>query len=219
MKTIFIEGRLDDYQDFHDKNWFETFYNLVTETPLKSAGEHFAVGWWGSVRAFIMPWLLVNGVYDAIAAVSLSPYDRDVVWQEYLQRPEFRVALWKTAENTFVSIYYAYEDYFVQVLKILGKWNSLRTTDKDFKARAKTIIGGNAFNRCWSDTRIDVAREIRHAITHNGGRPTSNLLRKSPLPRIENNDILISGTDVRQLYELLKERVVEFTQSALRYET
>lgn len=217
MKTVFIEGRLDDYQDFHDKKWFETFFILVANTPLKSAGENFAIGWYGNARAFIMPWLLVNRVYDAIAAVSRPLYDRHVVWQEYLQRPEFRAALWKTAENSFVSIYYAYEDYFVRVLKILGKWDSLRITDRDFKARAKTIIEEQTFNRCWGDNRIEVAREIRHAITHNGGRPTSNLLRKSPLPRIENDDILISATDVRQLYELLKERVIEFTQSALRY--
>lgn len=74
MKTIFVETDLSSFEDFHDSEWLKKVFESVKDTWLESIVEEFASHWWGSARAFILPSLLVNGIYDS--AYTIVPPDR-----------------------------------------------------------------------------------------------------------------------------------------------
>lgn len=212
MKPIYLDGDLADYEDFHDENWFESFFKTLKGTKFEKAAEELCFAWYGCARTFILPWLLVNNVTDLTPGVPAEQ-----LWREYMNRVEFKAALWKLTEQSFVSIYYAYECFFVRSVKIAFNLKSLRVQDRDFKKNLRTMVGEKHYIRCWGDDRMDVAREIRTSIVHNGGMATENLLKKKPLPRIERNSILISAKSVRELYDLLKERVLETAAIVVLY--
>jgi len=131
MKIAYTENSLASFEDFHDGDWIKQIAQLAKGTEIESIVEEFASHWWGSARAFILPWLLANGVYDGINTVvplTISPQD---VWNGYLEINGFHAALWKLSEGMYCSIYHAYENLLVNLLqKIKGK--KLRVTDRDF---------------------------------------------------------------------------------------
>lgn len=204
MKTIFIENDLSSFADFHDTEWFSRLFAAVDGSDLEAPVEDFAAHWWGASRSFVLPWLYVNGIYDAVdSTVPIIGKSRQDLWNEYLQVNAFNASLWKIAEGSFCAIYYAYENLLVRILaETIGR--HIRVTDRDFN---KELIGayGSAFaNRFWTANFISVSREIRNCITHNSGKATERLRGMKPRPMIEKDDVLISASDVRALYTHLK---------------
>jgi hypothetical protein len=216
LKTYLILPSIEDYRDFHDKDWINTFFALANTVSLKGFEEladHFAANWHGAARAFVLPWLLVKAVTSFADGIRPGLVSEKELWESYKDKSEFISALGKNTENCFVALYCAYEDYLVNAMKCkLGK-DHLRVTDRDFASRMKYLVGSAVTQQCWHDNRIDVAREVRHCIVHNGGRPTPSLLKKKPLPTIEANNILVSPIELRNLYALLGERIISFTQA------
>ena len=210
MKTVFIESNLSSFEDFHDKEWFKKVYELAKDSAIHEIAEEFVSHWWGNARAFILPWLLVNGVYDSIyTAIPILPdKSRQDFWNEYLKHQEFQGALWKLAENTFCSIYYTYENLIVNALSKMQNVKT-RVTDRDFNKTLTEVYGEKFANRIWNDSYIAVSREIRNCIVHNGGKASERLSRMGPLPLIKDGDIMISASDTRKLYQSLKPLTLE----------
>jgi len=214
MKVIFTEYNLSSFEDFHDKEWFRKTYNLVKGTEIESVAEEFTVHWYGSARAFILPWLLVNGVYDDINSIVPLPTSRQDLWSDYLKRSEFHAALWKLAENTYCSIYYAYENLVVNLLsKILGK--NVRVTDRGFNSVLGKVYGDKFVGKIWNNNFVSMSREIRNCIVHNGGKASEKLLRMNLQPHIKDGGIMYSASDARQLYVELKPLAYELLQESL----
>ena len=216
MKTIFIESDMCSFEDFHDSDWLKKTFDLVKDTDIESVAEEVVSHWWGSARAFVLPWLLVNGVYDSIYSAMPIPPDksRQEYWDEYLQLNEFRGALWKLAESMFCSIYYAYENLIVNALRKIEN-ASVRVTDRDFNKVLIEVYGDKFANRIWNDSFIAVSREVRNCIVHNGGKSSQRLLKMKPLPLIKGEDILISASDTRRLYDTLKPLAFEILRESL----
>jgi hypothetical protein len=215
MKTFFIESNLSNFEDFHDGEWLKQVYQAVKDTSCESIAEEFISHWWGSARAFILPWLLVNGVYDGV--YSLVPPDKSQqdVWNEYLTHVEFQGALWKLAEGTYYSIYYAYENLIVNILNKI-KGTGIRVTDREFNKVLTEVYGDKLALKIWNSSFISVSREVRNCIVHNGGKPSTRLLRMKPLPPIRDGNILISASDTRFLYDTLKPLAYEILTESLR---
>lgn len=217
MKIIHTESDLSSFEDFHDKKWFGKFFELVKDTDVELIAEEFASHWWGNARAFILPWLLVNGVYDSVYSPIPFPPDktRQDVWDEYLNLIEFQGALWKLAENTYCSLYYAYENLIVNILsQILNA--GVRVTDRRFNKTLLEVYGDKFANRIWNDSYIAVSREIRNCIVHNGGKVSKRLERMKPPPHIKDDNIIISASDTRKLYNTLKPLVLEILDESLK---
>jgi len=216
MKMIFIESDMSSFEDFHDSDWLEKIFNLVKDTDIESVAEEFVSHWWGSARAFVLPWLLVNGVYDSIYSSMPIPPDksRQDVWDEYLQHNEFWGALWKLAESMYCCIYYAYENLIVSTLREI-KSASISVSDRDFNKVLIEVYGDKFANRIWNDSFIAVSRQVRNCIVHNGGKRSTRLLRMKPLPLIRGEDILISASDTRKLYNTLKPLAFEILRQSL----
>jgi hypothetical protein len=215
MKIVFTESSLSSFEDFHDSDWLKQVAQLVKGTEIESMVEEFVAHWWGSARAFILPWLLANGVYDGINTIvplTTSPQD---VWNGYLEINGFHAALWKLSEGMYCSIYYAYENLLVNLLqKIKGK--KIRVTDRDFTKLMIEVYGDKFTNKIWNSSFISTSREIRNCIVHNGGKVSSRLLEIKPRPHIEKENVIISASDTRKLYNKLKPVVYEILDESLR---
>lgn len=124
---------------------------------------------------------------------------------------EFNVALWKLSENIYCSLFFAYENLIVNILKeITG--SSVRVTDqKSFKKILRDAFDEQLAHKVWHQTLVYTARESRNSIVHNGGKATTKLLKVKPLPAyIQDNDVVISAKITRRLYNDLKPLVYEF---------
>ncbi|MFM2651717.1 hypothetical protein AAFX23_14930, partial [Vibrio alginolyticus] len=62
---------------------------------------------------------------------------------------------------------------------------------------------------------IHLARELRNSIVHNGGKVTNKLNQIGYDAPLENNNIKVSATDVRNLYTLLQMKVTELVHIML----
>lgn len=215
MKTIFIESDLSSFEDFYDSDWVVELEQLVKSTDIEGIVEDFTAHWWGSARAFVLPWLLVNGVYDSVNTFRPTVASRQDLWNEYLKTYTFRAALWKLAEGMYCSIYYAYENLIVNLLKEI-RVETIRVTDWGFNKELTAVYGDKFADRIWNTNFISVSREVRNCIVHNGGKPTDKLLRMKPHPYISGGDILISASDTRELYKELKPLIREVISESLR---
>lgn len=212
MKTIFIENNFDSFKDFHDKEWFSDLYDLIDGSEISDEVEEFTAHWWGASRAFVLPWLLVDGVYEVVNEMApILDKTKQDYWDEYLKSMAFKSSLWKTAESTYISIYYAYENLVVSLVN-KNKENPNRVTDRGFISALNNELGESLANKVWHDSFVAVSREIRNCLVHRGGKASPKLLKMRPLPQIKKEDILISATDVRSLYLDFKRRVVRLVQ-------
>ncbi|MCU7849381.1 MAG: hypothetical protein KZQ89_15615 [Candidatus Thiodiazotropha sp. (ex Lucinoma kastoroae)] len=212
MKQVFIESDISSFEDFHDGEWFEKLFEASEQTLFHQHIEEFAAHWWGASRAFTLPRLLVISVGDAAGGYELHGKTNEQLWSEYLQIKAFKGALWKTAESTYCSIYYAYENLVVNIISQLSN-KYLRVTDRNFNSMVSEILGASTAGKVWNNSKISAAKEIRNCLVHNGGKATPALKRIRPTPLIENENVLISASDARKLHAYLKPKVVALITS------
>lgn len=201
MKQYLIPHSLDEYKDFHDTDWFGNFFSLIDGTFLNDIADHFGGNLYGSSRAFVLPWILVESIYNS----KIGTINRNDIWEQLKQTNAFNAALGKTSENCYVAIYCAYEDYILNSIKAFLSKEKLRVTDRDFNKKLTDVLGEKVAGKCWNNNKLDLAKEIRNSLVHNGGRPTKSLLRRQNLPEIIENNILITPVEVRELYSMIKD--------------
>ena len=207
MKQIFIESSFLSFSDFHDGKWYEELFALSKGLAIEAAVEDFSSHWWGASRAFLLPWLLVDGVFDASNGGGGEVKSKQELWDKYLNINSFKGALWKTAEGAYGAIYYAYENLVVNVLNIDRKL-PCRVTQRDFNSIVSGSFGSSVAGKVWNNSFLAVSKEVRNCLVHRGGKASPALLKMKPLPMIEGEDILISASDVRKLHEQLKPKVM-----------
>lgn len=114
----------------------------------------------------------------------------------------------------FCSIYYAYENLMVNILKKIRN-SGIRVTDRDFNKVLIEVYGNKFANKVWTSNFVSISREVRNCIVHNGGKPSVRLLKMKPLPLIKDDDVMISASDTRKLYNTLKPLVYEILNESL----
>ena len=207
MKQIFIESDYSSFEDFHDGKWYESLFKLSAGLNIESAIEEFSSHWWGASRSFILPWLLVGGVFDASNGGGGEVASKQELWNEYLKINSFKGSLWKTAESAYGSIYYAYENLVVNSINV-GRDSPLRVTQRNFSSEVSASFGESLAGKIWNNSFVAASKEVRNCLVHRGGKASQTLLKMNPLPMIKGDDILISATDVRELHGRLKPKVV-----------
>lgn|SRR5574337_206266 len=179
MKTIFIESDFKSFEDFHDKRWFSDLFDLFDGSEIVDEVEGFSAHWWGASRAFTLPWLLVDGVFESInGIVPLIDKTKQDYWDEYLKIMAFKGALWKVAEGAYLSIYYAYENLIVNLLN-RNQPQPIRVIERRFGSVLSAELGESLANKVWNDSFVAVSREIRNCIVHRGGKASPKLLKMS----------------------------------------
>jgi len=135
----------------------------------------------------------------------------DGFWEEIVGESDFSLSLWKSEENAYVAIYFAYEDY-VSRLVGLGKGTSGYKLSDTFQEDFVSLFGSSMFDTCWACKPVRVARLVRNAMLHNGGRLTADLKKIDHGLRLEGEQIILIAPDTTNLYNLLKDRASGITE-------
>jgi hypothetical protein len=151
---------------------------------------------------------IVNTASDFKTAQNKVPFPLtiDQLWQAHLSNEVFQLTVCNALRICYVSIYNTYDNFIGQCISIAHS-KEIRTSDgKDFRKLFLTAIGENALDKCWAGEEIDMARKIRHKLSHAGGRVDSNFKYKDKC-LIEDNVIQILPDEIKQLFSVLKEAV------------
>ena len=151
----------------------------------------------------------VQGIYKTIgepAETAVSEHVLDAFWKRVLGDFEFNGSIWASQRLCFCALYYAYEDFLVRVYQLVSgnpKYR-LRTADMfgdDFeKAFSKSLR-----DLCFSGD-VNIARLVRNAFAHNGGRETDPLRAEKHSYHIAGGEIQIVPAQTKALFDLLKDR-------------
>ena len=97
------------------------------------------------------------------------------LWQDFLQNDPFRLSVWASQRISYIAFYNAYEAFLVICAKQVLGCDKLRATDKEFLNALKTAFGPDLSGQCWTHHEIQISREVRHSLSHAGGRETDKL--------------------------------------------
>ncbi len=130
---------------------------------------------------------------------------------------EYRLALWSCPRVCYAALFFAYEDFILQCVTIKSG-GRVKFVDQRFGKEVKTVLGDKIGNRCWSDAKIQNAKNIRHALVHAGGRETSKLKAIRHGVTIQDGVLQIMPHNVSGLFNILKEASQQLVYWAINEE-
>lgn len=146
--------------------------------------------------------ILTSEIAEANSSVK-QELDGEAVWQQYLSINPFHMGLHGTMRLVYLAVYGAYENFVVHALSIAHGGKRIRVTDRDFKENFRAVLG-DFIDDAWFAKDIHVARLIRHALIHAGGRVTNDL-RNCDIPLLVHEGILnVFPEHISELYDTLK---------------
>ena len=156
---------------------------------------------------------------DRAAAVK-NDYPIEPIWAEFMTDPCFRINLWASQRVAYVAFYNAYEAFLVDCVKCATGASSMRTQADDFKKGLRTGFAKDIAHSCWFHAEINVARLVRHALSHNGGRQTDDLKKQRHGIRLIDEELQITPEDNQRMLRRLRravEEVIAVTKDDARF--
>src|ERR1700730_2204051 len=144
-------------------------------------------------------------------------------WDFLIRTSEFPFCIFGTQRINYGWLFFAYEDFLGNVIRTKEpRYTSKKEPIKEAFARH---FGVPLRNYCWTDAEVDLAKLVRHALAHNGGRFGPDLKKykarfvdangKTPPTLRDNLFILVDGKiqitpgNTRHLFGVLKDRVTK----------
>jgi hypothetical protein len=150
-------------------------------------------------------------VRDRTAAVK-NEYPIEPLWAEFMEEVGFRISLWESQRIAFVAFYNAYESFIVRSLKVATGNRQLRSSQKKpFNEALRSGLGKDISPTCWSHHDINIARLVRHALSHYGGRETEDLKKQKHGVSLIDEELQIQPEDVKRMLQCLRTAVDEVT--------
>lgn len=137
--------------------------------------------------------------------VKMNPSD---VWSRYLAIPDFTLSLWHAEMAAFSQVYFAYECFLVDSMKLRLGLSKLWA--RDLARAGQGRVPESLLESVVRDERVRFARFMRHAIVHNGGKMTDDLRPFSEWIHADDNGLISIGPDqTRMLFRLLWKKSAE----------
>lgn len=139
---------------------------------------------------------------------ALSTSTPDEAWHMFVADKAFRFRVWASLQTAAVAAYNAYESF-------LGEPLPPQTGREGFDDRVKKHYGGAMHNRLLSKQEITVARLLRHAISHNQGRCTTQLNAVNHRLAVHDGLVSVFPGDIRRFITAMgaaAAEVVEWTK-------
>jgi len=131
----------------------------------------------------------------------LSPPDK--WWDAYLEEKVFRMTLWSSLRVGYMAVFNAYETFISQCVQQLSGVRDLRSGSKQFKEYLKQYLGRHLSEKCWYAADIYALRQVRHSLSHAGGRVTDALRTARHGVHVHDDILQIMPTDIRRAYGTL----------------
>lgn len=160
--------------------------------------------------------ILADEVRTCQAAIKVE-VPIEPMWKDFLKEHVFVMSLWSSQRVSYVAFYNAYEAFLIDCLKQLLGSTSLRTNHKEFLNALRTGFGADISIPCWTDSRIDVIRNVRHALSHAGGRVTADLKKQKHGIRLLDGTLQIFPEDNHQLLRRLRAGVDSLVEVAAEH--
>lgn len=126
---------------------------------------------------------------DAATRQTLATVSAETIWRTYLAEKEFRFRIWSTMQSCAVAVYNAYDGFLA------------RCTDGEagrMADRLKSRYGPEMYEQLFQPRDIQIARELRHAVSHNRGRVTEKLKNLKSDLACRDGLISVYPRDMRQ---------------------
>ena len=153
----------------------------------------------------------INKAYELAKKAVVEPvrFDFEETWQDFLNNKDYLLAIASQQKLCFGSLYYAYEDWLSRCVALTTARPAFTLpSGKKATKELQKAFGEEASAKCWTDSPVYTAREVRHAVVHNGGRNNEKLREAGCTIRVsDEGDLLIAADDTRSLYTLLSDRV------------
>lgn len=147
-------------------------------------------------------------------------------WSFLTHDSEFRFSILGTQRINYGSLFFAYEDFLANVIRTKEPtYSSKKVPIKDAFA---SHFGEPLRDACWTDTEVDLAMLVRHALVHNGGRFGPALDKHiarfvdatgTTTPKLQDEMFILVGGKIqitpgntKYLYGVLKERVTKIVE-------
>ena len=155
-------------------------------------------------------------VHEQAGESARSRYDVESLWQALLEDGEFQVALWGSQRIGYGSIYHSYENFVRDCIGVaLGKseyrGQKIRTLVRD----ATVAFGKRTADHCLASRPVRIARLVRNALAHKGGKETRQLKDYTHDLVVENGVTQILAADTRKLLDGLKGRALRLVKKAV----
>lgn len=136
---------------------------------------------------------------------------------------ELRVAIWGSQRFCFGALYHAFENYCREVLAIKkGDPHYRFRTFQQLIDHTTAEFGQVVADKCLNDDFLDVARMVRNALAHNGGKETKEMIeycRTKPHGFTVTDGVLqITAPFNERLISALESRVSLLTGEALKHQ-
>lgn len=155
-----------------------------------------------------------------------TKFDVAGYWNFLLHTPEFRFCILGTQRVNYGSLFFAYEDFLANVIRTR---EPLYTSKKDpIKSAFARHFGDPLTDLCWNHDNVDLAKLVRHALAHNGGRFGKDLekykarfvdatgmtlpLIRGEMFNVVDGKIQITPCNTTHLFGVLKERVTKIVE-------
>lgn len=148
---------------------------------------------------------------------SKPPFDPEEMWNDFLKVHSFSLGLWSQQRISYGAIYFAYENFITNCIAV-GKNDAgyqasrIERLIEDFTQ----LFDEDLANQCLKDRDVTIARLARNCLTHSGGRVSSKLQEMNHQILVEANCLQIFPKDVRDLFNLLKSKVLKIVVAAVQ---
>jgi len=131
-------------------------------------------------------------------------YNSNAIWQELLQTSEFRLSIWGSQRVCYGAVYHAFEDFARHCIAIAsGEEDDWRPSGEVLEV-ARATYGNDFVDSILGDHALTVARLVRNALAHRGGRLTKELENINHGFGVEDGVVQIMACDTANLYHVLK---------------
>ncbi len=239
-RNVRFDPELSHYDGFFDRNWAETLLATTKGTAIEQITFNLTTSWWATSNARRLPFIIVEGVKsyanrffkDSEPSVLIDKFERatqaiknfpvsdfsETVWNQLIEIDAIKAALWSSETSIYAKIYFDYEGYLSESLRILTKTDKL-FSDQLIKALGD-FLGESVKKSCYCDEPIEIARLIRNAIVHNNHKKTSHLKpyeqKLQDRCMLEGEEVVLLAWHTTELYQLLKERALLFAKEMVR---
>jgi hypothetical protein len=141
-------------------------------------------------------------------------------WRMFLEHyagHEFGWVIWGSQRVCYGGVYHAYEDFVRECIRTVrgGKKCPLGGGINEIISDVAKHFGKPLADYCLNTPEVNIARLVRNALAHNGGKETDQLKKLPHGIQIEDGVLQIMAPDTKKLFDVLKERAYKLLEKGI----
>jgi hypothetical protein len=147
---------------------------------------------------------------------------REEIWrqcldQQFAAQEQFVLCLWGAQRLCYVSLYFSYEDFRRKTVNVAcgEEPEPPPRDDRELCTDARRRFGNCLVAECFEAKQLKIARKVRNALVHHGGRVPQEVNNATYGIPVKKNVLQVRAPDVTGLFNDLKGRARTLLRAAL----